>query len=513
METKINLSSGNKFQYVSTADRNSKQLTRRKLLSNFLLAPFQGLLVFFSVSQRKTGAAEVSPVNVPAGSNIPLLGAKKGDIYAPNKPVGTGRGIFPGRVSWIWNPEATNPDCKNSLIKADDPSSEFDPWFDDKNTSQEVVDQMLTAGLCSITGKNNINEAWDAIFRFHNKNRGKGDVVYKKGEKIYLKLNRTSAAAGVNPGFGRLKDQPISLLCETSPQIVLAMLRQLVHTVGVPQEYIYVGDAMRNIFQDEYLKYHSEFPGVNYLSNTSTESGRIKSVESSGDVIFYSDNSSIMTKAGKDKIYSVLEEAEYLLSMAAMKGHNVAGISLCTKNHFGSQSRPSAGHLHPGLNSKAREGYGHYRVLVDLMGNKYTGGKNLFYLLDALWTGGNWNGLPEKFLIPPFNNHWCSSLLLSFDPVAIESVAFDFLRTEFSQSKYNFPFIAAPGTDDYLQQAADSKYWPKGITYSPDGPGTVMPESLGVHEHWNNPEDKLYSRNLGKNKGIELVKILQDKKG
>ena len=31
-------------------------------------------------------------------------------------------------------------------------------------------------------------------------------------------------------------------------------------------------------------------------------------------------------------------------------------------------------------------------------------------------------------------------------------------------------------------------------------------ESLGVHEHWNNPRDKQYSRNLGKNKGIELVK-------
>jgi hypothetical protein len=30
---------------------------------------------------------------------------------------------------------------------------------------------------------------------------------------------------------------------------------------------------------------------------------------------------------------------------------------------------------------------------------------------------------------------------------------------------------------------------------------------LGTHEHWNNPTDKQYSRNLGTGKGIELVSI------
>jgi hypothetical protein len=31
--------------------------------------------------------------------------------------------------------------------------------------------------------------------------------------------------------------------------------------------------------------------------------------------------------------------------------------------------------------------------------------------------------------------------------------------------------------------------------------------SLGVHEHWNNATDRKYSRNLGKNEGIELVTV------
>jgi hypothetical protein len=30
---------------------------------------------------------------------------------------------------------------------------------------------------------------------------------------------------------------------------------------------------------------------------------------------------------------------------------------------------------------------------------------------------------------------------------------------------------------------------------------------LGVHEHWNNPVDRQYSRNLGTGQGIELVAL------
>ncbi|MDX2430858.1 MAG: T9SS type A sorting domain-containing protein, partial [Bacteroides sp.] len=61
------------------------------------------------------------------------------------------------------------------------------------------------------------------------------------------------------------------------------------------------------------------------------------------------------------------------------------------------------------------------------------------------------------------------------------------------------------GVDDYLHQAASSDWWPEGISYDPDNSGTVL-ESLGVHEHWNNDSEKLYSRNLGMEYGIELIK-------
>ncbi len=94
---------------------------------------------------------------------------------------------------------------------------------------------------------------------------------------------------------------------------------------------------------------------------------------------------------------------------------------------------------------------------------------------------------------------------LSIDPVAIESVCLDFLRTE-----YNGPTLAECrpnwfGVDDYLHQAADSSRWPSNIRYDPDNDGVLI-ASLGVHEHWNDCQHKQYSRNLGTGKGIELFK-------
>jgi len=487
----------------------TKKLSRRSVLKSLILVPVN-LTLWLPVvkAQRMVGV-------FPEGKAIPgdrftgIPAGQANDLYSPNQPVGKAQGIVPGRVSWVWNPASTNPACANKPVPEDATGVQYDAWFMDKNTNQEAVDQMLIAGLCSITGKKEINNAWDAVFRFHNQKRGKGDVPYRKGEKIYIKLNRTSASGGMTAEYERRKDRPVTLSSETSPQIVLSTLRQLVNVAGVPQKDIYVGDAMRNIYQDEYIKYYTEFPEVNYLSSFGSTHGRILGSESSRDLLFYSDNKAVMKEAGSDKIYTVLEDAEYLINLPSMKGHGIAGITLCVKNHFGTQSRKSAAHLHPGLNSKDRLGYGHYRVLVDMMGNKYTGDKNLFYILDALWAGSNWNGIPVKFLMPPFDNHWSSSLLLSLDPVAIESVAFDFLRTEFTNPAHTIDFISEPGVDDYLHQAADSKNWPAGIVYTPNGDGIRMKDSIGVHEHWNNPADKQYTKNLGKAEGIELVKVFR----
>jgi len=134
------------------------------------------------------------------------------------------------------------------------------------------------------------------------------------------------------------------------------------------------------------------------------------------------------------------------------------------------------------------------------MGCKYLGGNTIITFIDALF-GGSEHELhrPQKWTMAPFNGNYCSSIFVGQDQVALESVCYDFLRTEFSSKNPGWN-----GVDDYLHQAASSANWPTGITYDPDNTGSPIP-SLGVHEHWNNSTDKQYSRNLKTGNGIELA--------
>jgi hypothetical protein len=161
--------------------------------------------------------------------------------------------------------------------------------------------------------------------------------------------------------------------------------------------------------------------------------------------------------------------------------------------------------------NNSRRDYEMYRVQVDLMDSKMLGGKTLFYLLDALWSSDQEISYPKKFAMQPFNKDWMSSVFASLDPVAIESVGYDFLRSEFTATREirdgAGTYAQKPAADDYLHQAADSSQWPAGLKYDPDNDGSYF-ASLGVHEHWNNEIDKQYSRNLGTGEGIELVKIM-----
>jgi Secretion system C-terminal sorting domain len=154
---------------------------------------------------------------------------------------------------------------------------------------------------------------------------------------------------------------------------------------------------------------------------------------------------------------------------------------------------------------------GIYRHIVDYMAHPKLGGNTLVYIVDGIWSGNNWSGGVEKWQMAPFNNDWTSSLFFSQDPVAIESVGFDFLYNEYlnypaSHGNANFPLVE--GVQDYIHQAADPKNWPAGIKYDPSSANHSSPVgSLGVHEHWNNMTDKQYSRNLGTGSGIELVGV------
>lgn len=441
---------------------------------------------------------------------------KTGTEDGPNQPFGKGAGINPGRVVWVWDPSATNENAVNAFY-----------LHKPENTNQEVVNRMVANGILELTGKKNLKKSWDALFRDFNLRKTGKEKGYSQGERIFIKINQGTANGKLRPddiknGFyipQRLTDsekaqQGSEGTCETYPNVVLEILRELVYEAGVAQKDISIGDPISHIFGHNYEIWHAEFPDIVYVDKVSQNSGRTLITPSANELLFYSD------KTKSDKLYDIIENADYMINIANLKPHGRAGISLTAKNHFGSHGRQSAFHLHYSLISPVslgkptNNGYGKYRVFVDIMGSKYLGRNTMLYIVDGLYGGGsNETRVPVKYFMPPFNNDWSNSVFLSQDQVALESVCFDFLRSEWNginiHSPANNAYESLPnvyGVDDYLHQAADSAKWPAGIKYDPDNSGTPL-SGLGVHEHWNDPLSKQYSGNLGRTGGIELISI------
>jgi hypothetical protein len=424
------------------------------------------------------------------------------DPLGPNVPIGEAKGILPGRVVWTHNPDATNENC--------DPDQWGDGYYMDKNANQIVVDAMLDTALLQVTGLSSTAEAWDAIFRYFNSTHDKGDVGYTQGEKIFIKVN--AVHAWTTKSDLSIKNDGNYGNVDTSPQVIMAVLRQLVYNAGVPQDAIYIGDPYTQIFKHVYEKLSPEFPDVHYMSKSDSEL-REKLRVTNTDTLKFSDGRTVMD-TDPHTHFDCIVNADYMISLPAMKGHRWAGVTFFGKNHFGSNTADGAWRLHTGLvkpekDIPLREGYRLYRVIVDLMSYKHLGGKNLVYIGDFLWGTSYEHDPPAKFRSAPFDNDWTSSILVSLDPVAIESVALDILQEEYQVEDLttdppSYTYVRFNAVDDYLHQAASSEWWPEDVVYDPEGDGTPI-GSLGVHEHWNNATEKKYSRNLGTGEGIELV--------
>ena len=421
---------------------------------------------------------------------------ENGTNLVANAPIGVAKGIYPGRVVWVFDKDATNEYCNNT---------EGDYWFMDQNTDQVVVEKMLADGIKKVSGENTSAKAWDAIFKYFNANHNKGAVGYKSGEKIVVKLNCTTLGSG-----GRNINDALN----ATPQLAMALLDQLIDTMKIAQADITIGDPYRGMPDEIYDPCHTKYPNVHFIEGLGTD-GRELTKISTANVYFNSDNKF------RSRLPQAYLDAAYLINMPSLKTHDSAGITIGAKNHQGSvigasqnattQSMGEDLHYDYPVGFPKNQVMGIYRHIVDYMAHKSLGGNTLIYIVDGLWSGRNWDGVIEKWRMPPFNNDWTSSLFLSQDPVAIESTGFDFLYTEykdFPSAHGNKDYPLVEGVQDYIYQAADPARWPATIKYDPNTSGHTSPVgSLGVQEHWNNKTDKQYSRNLGLGSGIELISV------
>ncbi|MGA2267213.1 MAG: DUF362 domain-containing protein [Bryobacteraceae bacterium] len=485
-------------------------MLRRCFLRSLAVAPAAGLvhvplvLTPEAIAQQRGGMAPAEPF-------------KPSD--EANSPMGAGKGIYAGRVAWVRDANATSWDGATGH------------WWDDASTDQKVVHNMTSRLVQDLTGRKNDKQAWDALFRNFNEVRRLGSTGYRPGEKIAIKVNcnqdrspewgamasfpgggprgggppdaaRGGGERGGPPpagarggGFSRGPQNGLP-----SPHAVAALVTQLIEAAGVRGEDIILYDVAgtRNVGQPIYTRIRAnsnpQFQAVKFLVGADYNlGGRMFAAPDMANPIQFS-------KAEVPVAYLAQQvtAAKYMINMALLRPHSLAGVTLIGKNHFGSIHFPNNGGWSPAaLHSYVSRNLpmGSYNPLVDLMGHRHLGGKTMLYVLDGLYTAEHNEGSVFKWA--SFGDHWASSMLMSQDPVAIDSVGVDMLRSEPRATQLR------GNADNYLHEAAQAAKPPSGTVYNPDKSGVLI--SLGVHEHWNNSTDRKYSRNLSRKEGIELI--------
>lgn len=392
--------------------------------------------------------------------------------YKPNVPFGVARGMFPGRVAWGHNPKIASWDGVTGF------------WWEDRFNNQVETDKLFSQTLFSLTNIKNEKKSWSALFNFFNKTKRNVDTGYKSGEKIAIKINMNNVDA--HESNNRIN---------ANPQLILSLLSSLINNGGVPQENITVADPSRFITNNIYDKCHAAFPKVHFVDHNGGEGRKKATFKENGFVYSFDFNKQTMGLA------NCFVEADYVINMALMKGHVSQGVTLSSKNFFGCLDIETdwRKNTHGNGFSQNKEGKRQYSVYPDFMGHKDLGAKTMLFLIDGIYGNKFVDGIPEsRWVLTPFNNQWPNSLFASQDGVAIESVVLDFALTE-------WPDAPDMMYSDYaMEEMALANNPPSGYKYDPERDGTIL-QSLGVTEHWNNPIDKKYTRNLKTGAGIELV--------
>ncbi|MBB5329098.1 DUF362 domain-containing protein [Tunturiibacter gelidoferens] len=386
-------------------------------------------------------------------------------------PLGVPRGVVPGRVTWAHDPAAVTWDGTGS-------------WWADANNNQAAIDRMVSCSIRGLTNQRSDAQAWSAIFHYFNRTHDRGNVGYKAGEKVAIK-----------PNLNNTTDHGTIDRLNSSPHLILSLVRQLTGPGKVPQSSITIFDTSRFIPGNLYDKIYGEFPGVVFVDHIGGD-GRLKA-EFKPNAIPFS-----VTSRNASGLDTTVVEAAYLIDAALLKGHVSSGVTLCAKNLFGATS------INPDWRKNAHDGFppNHdgspsYSAFVDFLGHKDLGEKTMLFIVDGLYGCSNADGPPKrKWKMAPFNDAWPSSIFMSLDGVAADSVGFDFLTSEWPD------LVDIKNADNYLREAALANDPPSKTFYDPERDGFRC-RSLGVHEHWNNGTDKKYSGNLGKAHGIELFQV------
>ena len=318
---------------------------------------------------------------------------------------------------------------------------------------QAEISEMVERGVKSLTGKTDAAEAWRTL------------IPYKAGEAVAIKLNFNNAwncdsgwtsAPYMNP----------------YPALLNAVIDGL-KSIGVSSGRIWltdpsrpISDNFRNGIVDKDVQYYTK-------CSTSQIGGR-HNVFHTG---YVGNGSAHSTQA--DRGDGVLEwinpaqvfiDAAHIINIPQLKGHGGASVTLGLKNHFGSVSFTefaSGGHyLHDFFYVSGSKYTRTHSILAEISANPVFKNKTRLIIGDGLMGHPTVN-YSDPVLWKSFDNNPPEILFFGADPVAVDSVMFDYLQREVQARG------ASPRNDDILLYAQSI--------------------GLGAFERWNNSVERRYA--------------------
>ncbi len=488
------------------------------------------------VTEAETAPVETEPIVItPIERPAPVTDREPYTLDDDWTYLGTGVGVNPGRVVSVHNDKAF-------LWKG----SGY--WYMGTNFSPTAVDEMVRTAICTLAGTEDISRALDMLFAECNLRMTGEAAPYEPGQKIAIKTNLNVTGTSKSTANNTSGYYP-------SPVTLKALLKILV-AHGVSPEDITVFDASRTLptYLTEYCA-EGIYEKVNFVcldmgSSRDATADTTKPIQWSFDIANDGHEPVNGYPSYNTSYYpTCVTEADYLINLSCLRGHNLAGITVSAKNHFGTvmpgytdkngkitfpdhyrTNPPSYAGIHKyvaaldyfmepvELWDLPRRDYGTYTVLVDLLSNRDCGGKTFLYLCDALAATvhqGATLTLDERWYTFSKDGKpgWPNTILVSQDPIALDSVGLDYILAEQTASEtvgdYSWDGSLPEGhtADNYLIEGALAYNPPSGTVYQ-DGYGNPV-SSLGVHEHWNNPEEKAYTGNTTPGTGIEHIVVEQ----
>ncbi len=289
---------------------------------------------------------------------------------------------------------------------------------------ENVVQVMMDVGICDLTDIDNVGEAWKSLFP---------DLTLNS--VIGIKVNCINKSLSSHP--------------RVANAIVQGLKRMTVENESFPENNIIIWDRTNR-----------ELRNAGYTINTSDTGVRCFGSNQNG--VGYS-KKSYNIHGSTQKLSRILTESiDYLINLSVLKNHGTAGVTLSMKNHYGTCQQP--GHIHGNYCNPFIPALNALSPIRD---------KQVVCINDALMgiISGGPGGPPQ---ITP------QSLILSTDPVALDSIGAQLLEDNGCKSLYRAAYIHSASQEPYNLGIDDPEQIDLVTITSPSVPGSVFLDQTTV---------------------------------